>query len=80
LVSAEVSLAAYNRLNVSAPGPFGRSIASAIQPFGSGPGEFGTVELGVIRLPAGINSLELKSEMEDTRPVEIRRLWLAPLK
>jgi alpha-L-fucosidase len=80
MVSAEVSLAAYNRLNVSAPGPFGRSIASAIQPFGKGPGEFGSVELGVIKLPAGINSLELKSEMDDTRPVEIRRVWLTPLK
>ena len=79
-VTAEVSLAAYNRLNFSAPGPFGRSIATAIQPFGKGPGEFGTVEIGVIRLPAGINSLELKSEMEDTRPIEIRRIQLSPLK
>jgi alpha-L-fucosidase len=79
-VTTEVSLAAYNRLNFSAPGPFGRSIATAIQPYGKGPGEFGTVEIGVIRLPAGINSLELKSEMEDTRPIEIRRIQLRPLK
>lgn len=79
LVTAEVSLAAYNRLNFSAPGPFGRTIASAMQPFGKGPGEFGAVEIGVIRLPAGINSLDLKSEMDDTRPIEIRRVRLSPL-
>jgi len=79
LATAEVSLAAYNRLNLSAPGPFGRSIASAMQPFGKGPGEFGFVEIGVIRLPAGLNSLNLKSEMEDTRPIEIRKIRLSPL-
>ena len=79
-VTAEVSLAAYNRLNLSAPGPFGRTIASAMQPFGKGPGEFGIVEIGLIRLPAGINSLDLKSEMDDTRPVEIRNIRLSPLK
>jgi alpha-L-fucosidase len=79
-VTAEVSLAAYNRLNCSAPGPFGRAIASAMQPFGKGPGDFGSVEIGVIRLPAGINSLDLKSEMDDTRPIEVRRIRLDPLK
>ena len=79
-VCAEVSLAAYNRLNVSAPGPFGRSIASAIQPFGDGPESFGPVELGVIKLPAGVNSLELKSEMDEVRPIGVRRIWLTPVK
>jgi hypothetical protein len=79
-VSAEVSPAAYNRLTVSAPGPFGRSATSAVQGWCSGPGHFITVELGVLRLSAGANALELKSEMEDVRPLEIRRVWLAPVK
>lgn len=79
-VSVEVSLAAYNRLNVSAPGPFGRTIAAAIQPFGDGPDSFGPVEIGVIKMPAGINSLELKSEMDEARPIGVRRIWLTPLK
>jgi alpha-L-fucosidase len=79
-VTAEVSLAAYNRLNFSAPGPFGRTIATAIQPFGKGPGDFGLVEIGVIRLPVGINSLDMKSEMDDTRPIQIRKLQLTPIK
>jgi alpha-L-fucosidase len=79
-ISAEVSPAAYNRLTVSAPGPFGRSLTTALQAWGKGPGSFTTVELGIMRLPAGLNTLVLKSEMDDLRPLELRRLWLIPLK
>ncbi len=79
-ISAEVSPAAYNRLNVSAPGPFGRSVTSAVQAWGRGLGSFTTIELGFIRLPAGINALELKSELDDPRPLQVRRVWLTPVK
>jgi hypothetical protein len=79
-ISAEVSPAAYNRLTVSAPGPFGRSLTTALQAWGKGPGSFTTVELGIIRLPAGLNTIVIKSEMDDLRPLELRCLWLTPLK
>ena len=79
-ISAEVSPAAYNRLTVSALGPFGRSTTSAVQGWGGVAGTFFTVELGILRIPAGANAIELKSEMEDLRPLEIRRLWLTPVK
>jgi len=79
-ITAEVCPGAYNRLVASAPGPFGRSVTTALQAWGNGPGSFTTVELGFIRLPAGTNALELKSEMEDLRALEIRRIWLTPLR
>jgi alpha-L-fucosidase len=79
VVSAEVSPGAYNRLTVAAPGPFGRSVTAAVQAWGSGVGNsFRTVELGFIRLAAGLNTLELKSEMEDLRPLQIRAIHLRP--
>jgi len=78
-VSAEVSPSAYNRITVSAPGPFGRSLTAAFQAWGKGPGDFTTVELGVLALGAGVHSFEIKSEMDDLRPLQIRRIALEPV-
>lgn len=78
-VTAEISPDAYNRLTVSAAGSFGRSVASAVQAWGRGPDEFNTVDLGVFPLLAGVNSLEIKSDMTDLRPLRIRRVWLTSL-
>ena len=77
-MSAEVSPAAYNRITISAPGPFGRSLTAALQAWGKGPGEFTTVELGALPLEAGVHTFEIKSEMDDLRPLQIRRIWLTP--
>jgi len=79
-ITAEVSPDAYNRLTVSASGPFGRSMTTAVQAWGRGLGSFATIDLGIIRLAAGVNALVLKSEMDDLRPLELRRVWLSPLK
>ena len=80
MISAELAPGSYNRLTVSAPGPFGASVTRAVQAWGEGPDSFTTVELGILRLPGGLNSLELKTEMEDLRPMKVRRIWLSPLK
>ena len=80
VVSAELAPSSYNRLTASAPGPFGASVTRAVQAWGDGPNSFTTVELGILRLPAGLNALELKSELEDPRPLRIRRIWLSPVK
>ena len=77
-ISAEVSPGAYTRLTVAAPGPSGRSITAALQAWGGGVGDFTTVDLGFLPLPAGTNALEFKSEMDDLRPLQIRRVWLSP--
>ena len=79
-IKVEVASMAYNRIVAAVPGPFGFSVASALQAWGRGPDDFVTIELGTVHLPAGVNALELKSEMNDLRPLKIRRLWLAPPK
>ena len=78
-ISAEVSPSAYNRIHVSAPGPFGRSVTTSLQAWGKGPGDFLEIDLGVLPLDAGVHSLAFKSEMEDLRPLQIRKVRLTPV-
>ena len=78
-ISAEVSPSAYNRIHVSAPGPFGRSLTTSLQAWGKGPGDFLEIDLGVLPLDAGVHSLAFKSEMEDLRPLQIRKVRLTPV-
>ena len=78
-ISAEVSPSAYNRIQVSAPGPFGRSVTTSLQAWGKGPGDFIEIDLGVLPLDAGVHSLAFKSEMDDLRPLQIRKVRLTPV-
>ena len=78
-VSAEVAPCAYNRITVSPGGVQDPSTTTTVLAWTHGPGEFVTLDFGYFRFPAGIQSIEFKPELQDLRPMEIRRVWLAPV-
>ena len=78
-ISAELAIGAYNRLTISSLGPHGTTITSAFNATGEDMNEFSLQELGIMRLHSGLQSLEFRSEMTDTRPLLVRRFILSPL-
>ena len=78
-VQAEVAIGAYNRLTVASLGPHGTTITSAFNATGEDEKSFALQELGIMRLPAGSQALEFRSELNDTRPLMVRRFILTPL-
>lgn len=78
-IEAELACGAYNRLTVASMGPHGVAITSAIEAAAENAKSFCVRELGIMRLPAGMQALEIRSEMNDLRPLTIRRLFLSPL-
>ena len=78
-IQAEVAIGAYNRLTVASLGPHGTTITSAFNATGEDEKSFALQELGVMRLQARSQALEFRSEMNDTRPLMVRRFILSPL-
>ena len=78
-ITAELACGAYNRLSIASMGPHGAVITSAIEASGHDDQTFTVRELGIMRFAAGSQALEFRSEMNDLRPLLVRRFFLSPL-
>ena len=78
-ITAELACGAYNRLTIASMGPHGVAITSAIEASGHDDKTFTVRELGIMRFAAGSQALEFRSEMNDLRPLLVRRFFLSPL-
>ena len=78
-INAEVACGAYNRLTVASLGPHGTTVTSSINATGHDMKDFAFQELGIMRLSAGSQALEFRSEMNDLRPLLVRRFMLTPI-
>ena len=78
-IGARLGVSAFNRITCAASGPQGISMTSSVWAVASDGEALFSHELGVMRLPAGTVTLELRSEMTDDRTIVLNRLILTPL-
>ena len=78
-ITAELACGAYNRLTVASIGPHGVAVTTAVEASDHDDKTFTVRELGIMRLRSGLQALEFRSEMNDLRPLLVRRFFLSPL-